>query len=364
MNKKDSFLSFKIGATFLGTIVGAGFASGQEILQFFTAYRFDGYLGIVIAVLLFWVLGIIILNISNIIKRNSYHDFLAYVCGKKLGIIIDIAITIFLFGTLNVMLSATGALFSEHFGLPYYFGIIVTIIPVILVTTRGIKGVLNVNTIIAPTMVFIVIIVSSLCLYHHANGDLIRNLHYEDDSTYKWLMSAVLYVSYNIILAVPVLVPIGKEADKKVLFRGITLGAFSMGLLILLLNTVILNHIEQDYLYQIPMLYIVEPFNDLIKYCFVLILWLEIFTTIVSNLFGLANRLQCAVKIDYKVLVSIICFLCIFISRLNFKTLLTILYPTFGFVALIFILILVIKEIYIRIKRFGKRGYVTKICNK
>ena len=355
MNKEDNILSFKIGATFLGTIVGAGFASGQEILQFFTIYRFDGFIGIAVAVILFWILGTITLNIAHIIKRKSYHDFLIYVCGKKLGMIIDIAITIFLFGTLNVMLSATGALFYEHFGLPYYFGIILTIVPVILVTIKGIKGVINVNSIIAPMMVLIVITVSCLCLYYHATGDLIRNLHYEDDYTFKWLMSSLLYVAYNIILAIPVLVPIGKEIDKKVFVKGITIGTVSMGLLIFLLNTVILNHIEQDSLYQIPMLYIVKPFSDFIRYCFIVILWLEIFTTIVSNLFGLANRIQAAIKMDYKKVVIIICALCMFISRLDFKTLLTILYPTFGFIGLLFITFLILKEIYIRVKRWGSK---------
>lgn len=356
MKKEDTMLSLKIASTFLGTVIGAGFASGQEILKFFTIYRFDGYIGIGVAMLLFIALGAAVLNISFIIKRSSYNDFLIYTCGRKLGLVIDVMITIFLFGTLNVMLSATGALFYEFFGLPYYFGIFFTVIPAAIIAVKGIKGILNVNLVIAPLMILIVVTISSLCLYYHANGDLIRNLHYEDDQTYKWLMSALLYVAYNIILATPILVPMGKEVtNKNVLTRGITIGAVTMGIIILLLNTVILNHIEQDSLYQIPMLYIVEPFNDLVKYSFIVVLWLEIFTTILSNLFGLANRIQVATRYSYSSIVVIICFAAIFISRLDFKTLLSILYPTFGFISLLFILFLAIKQLYLKIRALEKK---------
>lgn len=359
MNRQDKILSFKIGATFLGTIVGAGFASGQEILQFFTIYRFDGFLGIILAIVLFWILGIIILNISHFVKKKSYNDFLTYVCGEKLGLIVDIAITVFLFGTLNVMLSGTGALFKEHFGLPYIFGIIITVIPAVWITLKGIKGILNINSIIAPIMVITVVAISALCLLNHSPSTMIRNLHYEDDLTFKWLMSAILYVSYNMILSIPVLVPIGKETEPKVFTRGITIGALAMGGLILLLNTVILNHIEQDSLYQIPMLYIVEPFSDLIKYIFIVVLWLEIFTTILSNFFGLTTRIQAALEIKYETIVITICVATIFISRLNFKTLLSTLYPIFGYIALIFVVVLVIKEIYINLIKLYKRNSMT-----
>lgn len=356
MKREDKILSLKIGATFLGTVIGAGFASGQEILKFFTVYRFDGFIGIGVAIVLFVTLGNAILNISSTIKKKSYNDFLIYVCGRKLGLIIDITITVFLFGTLNVMLSATGALFYEYFGLPYYFGIFLTVIPAAIIAAKGMKGILDVNLIIAPLMIIIVFVVSSLCLYYHANGDLIRNLHYEDDITYKWLMSALLYVAYNIILSIPILVPMGRETNnKKVLNVGITIGAITMGIIILLLNTVILTHIDHDSLYQIPMLYIVEPFNDLVKYSFIVVLWMEIFTTILSNLFGLANRIQVATRYKYSDIIIAICFISIFISRLPFKTLLSILYPTFGFISLLFILGLIIKQIYLKIKSLEKK---------
>lgn len=49
---------FKIAATYIGTIVGAGFASGQEVLQYFVSYGIVGVIGIIISTFLFFSLAI------------------------------------------------------------------------------------------------------------------------------------------------------------------------------------------------------------------------------------------------------------------------------------------------------------------
>ena len=49
--------SIKMAGAFIGVIVGAGFASGQEILQFFTSFGWWGILGTAIATAFFSFLG-------------------------------------------------------------------------------------------------------------------------------------------------------------------------------------------------------------------------------------------------------------------------------------------------------------------
>ncbi|OTA41527.1 MAG: hypothetical protein A6D92_05935 [Symbiobacterium thermophilum] len=44
---------FRVATTYIGTVVGAGFASGQETLRFFAAYGPAGLAGILLATLLF-----------------------------------------------------------------------------------------------------------------------------------------------------------------------------------------------------------------------------------------------------------------------------------------------------------------------
>ena len=69
----------RIAANFAGTIIGAGFASGQELTQFFVAYGSMGLTGLLITCLLFTWLTIQVLEISYQIHATSYHELLYYV---------------------------------------------------------------------------------------------------------------------------------------------------------------------------------------------------------------------------------------------------------------------------------------------
>ena len=76
MNKDNSgnLNIFKVAATYIGTVVGAGFASGQEVLQFFSAYGMKGLFGIAVATLLFFIFGYTILIIGRAQKVTSYME--------------------------------------------------------------------------------------------------------------------------------------------------------------------------------------------------------------------------------------------------------------------------------------------------
>ena len=45
MNKEAT----KIGFAYVGIVVGAGFSTGQEVMQFFTKYGLWAYLGVIIS---------------------------------------------------------------------------------------------------------------------------------------------------------------------------------------------------------------------------------------------------------------------------------------------------------------------------
>ena len=69
----------KIALVIIGAIIGAGFASGQEIYIFFLSYKKEGILGIIISCTL---LGTTIYKSLKIILENNienYKEFLEYI---------------------------------------------------------------------------------------------------------------------------------------------------------------------------------------------------------------------------------------------------------------------------------------------
>ncbi|MFF2755834.1 hypothetical protein ACFVR1_19255 [Psychrobacillus sp. NPDC058041] len=60
--------SFQIGSAIIGIIVGAGFASGQEILQFFSSFGYFGITGSILAAILFAFLGMNLTQLGSVYK--------------------------------------------------------------------------------------------------------------------------------------------------------------------------------------------------------------------------------------------------------------------------------------------------------
>ena len=57
MVKKNWTAAFQIAAVYVGTVVGAGFATGKEIVEFFSRFGFFGFLSILMSGYLLIVLG-------------------------------------------------------------------------------------------------------------------------------------------------------------------------------------------------------------------------------------------------------------------------------------------------------------------
>lgn len=107
----------------IGVIIGAGFASGQEIYTFFFRYGKLGICGMILAI---FILGYIIYKTLKIVKHyniNSYDEFLDEILGdiklKRLDIkiILNFIINTFLLITFLVMCAGFTAYFKQEFGI-------------------------------------------------------------------------------------------------------------------------------------------------------------------------------------------------------------------------------------------------------
>ena len=66
----------KIVFVIIGTLIGAGFASGQEIYSFFYVYGKKGIIGLILSAL---IMSVVIYKVLKIIKKKeikSYKEFL------------------------------------------------------------------------------------------------------------------------------------------------------------------------------------------------------------------------------------------------------------------------------------------------
>ena len=125
---------------YLGAVIGAGFASGQEIVQFFVYYGSNGIHGTAMVTLMFAACGARLLYLAHSQKASNYQDILIYLLGERLGGLVDVLVAVFLFLGVSTMLSASGAVFYEHLYLPKELGILIAYSVVVVLLIAGKRG--------------------------------------------------------------------------------------------------------------------------------------------------------------------------------------------------------------------------------
>lgn len=335
---KNFIIYFKIAAVFAGTIVGAGLASGQEITQFFATYGYKSFLGLIICLIFYIVSSYLIVSISIKYGLNSYKDLILLVSPGFLGKVTNIITGLFLITSSAIILAGSGALIYQYFNLSKWIGISIMCLLSLVVLLRDTKGLFEINSFIVPSLIFVIstIFILYLAFYENLSFNYIKTVPY-----YKkpWIISSILYSSFNILSSSGVIVPLSNEIkNKKLLLKGIFLGSIILTFLSIIINLLLILNIPNIFKYEVPLLYVANRFGTLIQIMLLSIIWLEMFSTEVSNIYSISKTLNQSFNISYKSSCILILILAIPISQLGFVKLITFLYPSFGIIGLIFII--------------------------
>lgn len=326
--------SFQIGAAFIGLIVGAGFASGQEILQFFTSFGYVGISGSLVATVLFAFIGMNLTQLGSRLQSASHKDVIYHICGRYLGVIVDCIITFFLFGVAVVMLSGAGAIFEQQFGVPSVVGSIVMTILTILSLTLNVKRVIALISAVTPFLLVLVVIIMvySLMNFDATSTEIAAAAAQQKPAAANWILGAFLYVSYNIAAGAAMLTVMGGTVkDEKVAGWGGIIGGVGLGLLILLINISMLTKLSEISEVSMPMLFLANEMSPVIGGIMSVVLLGMVYNTTVGMLYAFTARLIQPETPRFKrfaVLFSVVAFSASFVG---FITLVSTVYPTMGY---------------------------------
>ena len=109
--------SIQIAGAFVSLVVGAGFASGQEIMQYFTSFGVKSLFGCIVAGIIFAILGMILAQIGSDLQTTSHKDGIHYIGGRYFGPVLDLLISFVLFGIAIVMFAGAGSTFNQMYSI-------------------------------------------------------------------------------------------------------------------------------------------------------------------------------------------------------------------------------------------------------
>jgi uncharacterized membrane protein YkvI len=334
----NNLSTFKVAAVYIGTVVGAGFASGQEVLQFFGFFGAYGIPAIMLVTLLFGFFGLIILRLGNSLQAQSYREVINHAGGRWLGSVIDAVITFFLFGALTAMAAGAGAIFTEQFGLSHLFGSLIITGITIFTVLLGVHGVINSISYIVPVLLVSVLGISIISLVNTPlDFGAVRQWAQPSRAPVPfWPLSAVNYVSYNMVLSVAILAPLGRLAQNpQTLNKGAFYGGIGLGVSALAIQLALLTNIPAISGYEVPMIYIASQISPVFQFGYSIVLLLEVYTTAVGSLYGFIIRFTQQESARFKWLVIGTGVVAFAASQLGFSNLVRILYPAVGYAGLL-----------------------------
>lgn len=330
----------KIASAFIGIIVGAGFASGQEVLQYFTSFGHLGTAGAVLATMLFAYLGMTLTTLGHRMKTTSHKEAIYKVSGRYLGPVVDYIIIFTLFGVGVVMIAGAGTILNQQFGLAPFIGSLMMAIIVILVVMLNVQKVIAAIGSITPFLIAALILVGVYSLF---TMDLpfseLEPIAKKQESTLpNWFIASINYVSFNIAVgAAMALVMGGAEKDRRTAKIGGLLGGLGLGLLIVISHLAIFSKINVVWSAEMPTLKLVNDISPVLGVFMALILFGMIFNTAVSMFYAFTARFVEMRTTKANIFIVITVGIGFIASFVGFTDLVAFFYPLIGYLGLFLI---------------------------
>ena len=267
---------FMIAYSFVAAVIGAGFASGQEILSFFTVYGKWGAVGIGLSAALFGGFAYFILDVCRKEQIADYNALMRKIMSRRMQAVSNGLTFLFLICSYSVMTACFGEMMFLLFGMnKAILSVVFTAVCTIILCT-GADRALKLNGVLG------IIIAAGI------TGTALYILRYREHQTFAPQVSALIsgagYSGYNLIGSGVILAKMSsgiKSKGEAALTGAISAGALMimMGLIYLLLSI----YYKYINLGEIPMLTLAMRENNIITYFYSVMLVLAVMTTAISS---------------------------------------------------------------------------------
>ncbi|PXY04967.1 YkvI family membrane protein [Corynebacterium striatum] len=334
-----------ISLSFVGLLVGAGFATGQEVVQYFTSFGLSGVWGIIVAGIVMTLAGTVFLQLGSYFHASEHNQVFREVTHPFISRVLDVAVILTLFAVGFVMLAGAGSNMEQQFGWPAWVGSLLMLVMVIAVGMMDVSKVSQVIGLLTPTIIIAVIgvgIYTALNMLADPSAAIAASAEIESPIS-NWLVSALNYNGLALILAVSMSLVIGGDniSPREAGWGGVVGGALYSVLMgvagfALLMNSEMLG--DSD----IPMLTLVDSIHPVLGVIMAVIIYLMIFNTAIGMFYALGKRLSSGHEARYRIIFIVGCVAGFAVSFAGFKTLMQYVYPVLGYMGIVLVFILAV----------------------
>lgn len=342
----------EIAFTYIGSFLGAGFVSGQELWQFFGSYGMWGIAGLLIAACLFVFLGTVLFSLT---AKSGICEMDKIAMWKDIGWLRTVIAVIeisFMFGIYIIMASGAGTTAAQLTGIPaikpiicFVFCIIVT-----LIALSGVDGVVKLFSFVIPPITILSLVIGVMSLKKTGIHIEINAPGNTNPLIGNWVLAALTFVSYNFFCGIGVLTAVGgKTGGGKRGFKGALLGGI---LITVIAASIIVPLMSSPFAAkeEIPMLALTKMLHPIFTYIYADLLFIAMLGASLSvfvpiPMYFSRHMFFTQDKKLFTIILSLIAFMG---SMAGFGNLISIVYSVYGYLASVIIILMVIHFLKIR----------------
>ena len=344
--------------------IGSGFATGQEIVQYYTAYGAQNILVLAVFVIAFLYYNFNFAKAGAEERFEKANDIYKYYCGKYLGTFYDYYSTLFCYMSLWVMVGGAGKTLNEAYGLPVWIGAVILIILTVITVIGGLNSLVDAIGIVGPAIVVLCIAIGLITFVRDA-GNVSAGLEVIKTGAYKgaasgetiknaganWLISGLSYAGFVLLWFASFTSALAMKNKKKDLQQGIIWGTIALAIAIVVVSFGQIANINtgSDGLYVwnagIPNLILANSIVPIFSKIFAIVVFAGIYTTAVPLLYNPSSRFAKEGTPAFKMLTVVLAMVGLLVGLfLDFRVLVNIIYVLNGYVGAVLILFMLWKN--------------------
>ena len=384
-----------IAGAFISYTVGAGFASGNEILQFYGSWGLSkAILGIVIATIINTVFCLSLFTGSQYVELGKTSECYTFFGGKIFGTFMKYYVYVLLFCTLMLMFAGAGSILNQMWDLPQWVGSVLMGIIAGVVVLGGLKAVENVLGYVGIVILIYVAIFGIISLiniklpldltglyqavdegkilqtniFQYPPFNLLPDVVKEHNNA---LFSGLLYGTLNLVTGFPFYYTLGKrtrnraDASKAAVITSVAFYlCVLMVVIIVVLNCDKIMNQKTGEMFPFPALAVVNSFWPAGGWTYAIIIFAGIFTTVAGYLWVIKDWIfsgDDALNSKSFALIAALILIGIFLGGiLPFSRVINIIFPISGVVGMIMTAFLIVRLVKGYDKRVEAAGYTPK----
>ena len=289
--------AIKLSGAFVATIIGSGFASGQELVQFFTVYGIAGAVGaIIVSFVIYVVFSTELFRVGKVMASNRHTAFFTIYFGEKIGTILDWFCVFYIYGVFFIMLSGAGATLNQYFDIPNTVGSVAMAIICGITVLLGLKRLVDVMGTIGPILIITTIIIGLYALVKNIEGistveQVLPSMNFMKIAP-SFFIAGVLYPCFSFLTLTPVLPSMSSHSpNKKTSSVAAIIGCLAFHLALMALVFAMLANLNVLNGKMVPNIALASIMDEKVALAFSVMILLAIYSSACPMMWGTVSKL-------------------------------------------------------------------------